>query len=325
LASPPRDVADFDRMVRLQMVVGGAAAIRAAAAVGLLELLARGGASTRQAAEALGLDERATRRLLEALVALDLASVDRDARYRLTMDVRTLIDHHLRMWDSLPEVLGHGPPPCRVDQPDGAQHHYPGLVGLLGRMKAEAARRAAEHLARPRLRILDLAAGAAPWSLAVVAKEPSCRVTAVDLPAVIHATRKAVEAAGRAGRFEYLAADLFRMELPRAAFDLAILGSVCHLFGPQDNQRLLLQLVQAIRPGGAVAIIDILRDGLAQREQAIYALGLLLRAPEGDVYPHSGYRSWLLAAGFEAVEEVPLTKRPPVTLVIARRPPANGE
>jgi SAM-dependent methyltransferase len=316
-------VAGPEELVGLQEVVGGAAAIRAAAAVGVLELLAGGGGSASKAAEALGLDERATGRLLEVLVGLGLAAADPDGVYRSTVEERTLVDDHLRMWDSLSEVLRGGPPPYRVDRPEGAQQLYPGLVGFLGRMKAEAALGAAERLARPHLRVLDLGAGAAPWSLAVVAKEPSCRVTAVDLPAVLPATRRAVEAAGRAGRFEYLAADLFRIELPKEAFDLAVLGNVCHLFGPQDNQRLLLQLFHALRPDGTVAIIDSLRHETAQREQAIYALGLLLRAPEGDVYPVSSHREWLLQAGFDAVEDMPLTERPPLTLVTARRPPAR--
>jgi SAM-dependent methyltransferase len=320
----PPGVAGLKEVVALHSVVGGAAAIRAAAAVGLLELLARGGGSAGQAAEALGLDERATRRLLDVLVALGLAAADTDGGYRSTVEAQTLIDDHLRMWGSLSEVLRRGRPPYRVDRPEGAQQVYPGLVGVLGQMKAEAARRAAQRLARPDLRVLDLGAGAAPWSLAVVANEPSCRVTAVDLPAVIPATRRAVEAAGRAEHFEYLAADLFRVELPKEAFDLAILGSVCHLFGPRDNQRLLLRLFQALRPGGAVAIIDMLPDETTWGEQAVYALGLLLRAPEGDVYPLSSYRDWLLDAGFEEPEDVALTARPPLTLVTARRPLRPG-
>jgi SAM-dependent methyltransferase len=320
----PPGVAGLREVVGLHAVVGGAAAIRAAADVGLLELLARRGGSSGQAAEALGLDERATRRLLDVLVALGLAAADTDGGYRSTVEAQTLVDDHLRMWGSLSEVLRHGPPPHRVDRPKGAQQVYPGLVGLLGRMKAEPARRAAERLARPHLRVLDLGAGAAPWSLAVVAKQPSCRVTAVDLPAVLPATREAVESAGRAEHFEYLAADLFRVELPKEAFDLAILGSVCHLFGPRDNQRLLLRLFQALRPEGAVAIIDMLPDETTWGEQAVYALGLLLRAPEGDVYPLSSYRVWLLRAGYEAVENVPLTERPPLALITARRPPRPG-
>jgi len=320
--SPPGAVG-LEEVMGLQVLLGGAAAIRAAAGVGLLELLAEKSGSAGHAVEALGLDERATRRLLDVLVALGLAAADPDGGYRSTVDERTLVEDHLRMWDSLSEVLRNGPPRYRVDRPEGAQQVYPGLVVILGRMKAEAARRAAERLARPHLRVLDLGAGAAPWSLAVVAKEPSCRVTAVDLPAVIPATRRAVEATGRAGRFEYLAGDLFRIELPKEAFDLAILGSVCHLFGPEDNRRLLLRLFQALRSEGTAAIIDSLRDGTARREQAIYALGLLLRAPEGDVYPLSAYREWLLDAGFEVVEGMPLTERPSLTLVTGRRPLAT--
>lgn len=114
-----------------------------------------------------------------------------------------------------------------------------------------------------------------------------------------------------------------RIELPKEAFDLAILESVCHLFGPGDNRRMLLRLFRALRAGGTVAVIDSLRDGTDQREQAIYGLGLLLRAPEGDVYPALQLSGVLLRAGFEAVEDVLLTERPPLTLVRARRPPAG--
>jgi SAM-dependent methyltransferase len=320
--SPPGAVG-LEEVMGLQVLLGGAAAIRSAAGMGLLELLAEKSGSAGHAAEALGLDERATHRLLDVLVALGLVAADPGGGYRSTVEAWALIEDHLRMWDSLSEVLRKGPPQYRVDRPEGAQQVYPGIVEILGRMKAEAARRAAERLARPHLRVLDLGAGAAPWSLALVAKEPSCRVTAVDLPAVIPTTRRAVEATGRADRFEYLAGDLFRIELPKEAFDLAILGNVCHLFGPQDNQRLLVHLFQALRPGGTVAIVDSLRDGTARRDQAIYALGLLLRAPEGDVYPLSAYGEWLLDAGFEAVEGMPLTERPPLTLVTARRPLAT--
>jgi SAM-dependent methyltransferase len=307
-------------LLGLEQVIGGAAAIRASSEAGVLGLLADQGVTSWRVADTLGLREPAARRLLDALAALGVASRGPDGKYTSQVEEQIPFDGYLKMWDSLPGVLRDGRTLLRVDRPADAQRFYPGVVRLLGEVMTEAARRAAERLARPGLRVLDVGAGAAPWSLAIVAKEPSCRVTALDLPPVIAVTRQTVEAWGATDRFEYLAADLFQAELQADAFDLAIVGNVCHLFSPIDNRRLLSRLLRTLRPGGTVAIIDTLCDGQGGREQAIYALGLLLRAPEGDVYPLNRYTEWLLGTGYRAVEAAPLTTQPPLSMVTARRP-----
>jgi hypothetical protein len=94
----------------------------------------------------------------------------------------------------------------RADTPDGAAALYPGAVGYLGAMLAAVAARAASLLPAA-ARVLDAGAGAAPWSLAVAARDPACLVTAVDLPAVVPATRRAVRDAGRERQFRFLAGD----------------------------------------------------------------------------------------------------------------------
>jgi CTP:molybdopterin cytidylyltransferase MocA len=100
----------------------------------------------------------------------------------------------------------------RGDTPDGAADFYPGAVGFLGTMLATAAEHAASLLPAA-ARVLDAGAGAAPWSLAVAARDPACLVTAIDLPEVLPATRRAVTGAGRERQFRFLAGDLFDIEL----------------------------------------------------------------------------------------------------------------
>ncbi|MDQ2999102.1 MAG: class I SAM-dependent methyltransferase, partial [Chloroflexota bacterium] len=133
------------------------------------------------------------------------------------------------------------------------------------------------------------------WSLALAARAPSCRITAVDLPAVLHATRRAVATAGCDAQFAYLAGDCFDVEWGRASYDLAIAGNLCHLFDADANRRLLGRLFDALSPGGRLAIVDVLPnepfDGPAS--VALYALGLMLRTERGRVYPFSTYADWL--------------------------------
>ncbi len=180
---------------------------------------------------------------------------------------------------------------------------------------------AADHLATPALRILDVGAGAAPWSIAITAREPTCRVTAVDLPSVIPATRQAVAAAGLDPQFDFLPGDLFTHEFARSAYDLAIVANVCHLFD-QAGRHLLARIFTALRPGAKLAIVDALPNERLDgpRRVVLYALGLLLRTARGQVYPFSTYAGWLRHAGYEAIDCTDLAGAVPLSLITAKHP-----
>jgi SAM-dependent methyltransferase len=171
--------------------------------------------------------------------------------------------------------------------------------------------------------VLDAGAGAAPWSLAVAAHDPACLVTAVDLSAVLPATRRAVRTAGRERQFRFLAGDLFEVELGRGIYDLAIAGSLCHLFGEAANRRLLGRMHGALRPGGTLAVIDVMpgeHERPRPRWVALYELGLLVRTASGRVYPLAAYLDWLHHAGFEPPERHRLLDQTQAVLLLARKP-----
>jgi SAM-dependent methyltransferase len=187
-------------------------------------------------------------------------------------------------------------------------------------MLSAAAERAASLLP-PAARVLDAGAGAAPWSLAVAARDPACLVTAVDLPAVVPATRRAVRNAGRERQFRLLAGDLYDVELGCGVYDLAIAGNLCHLFDGAANRRLLGRLYDALAPGGWLAVMDIICDEQPRsRWVALYELGLLLRTASGRVHPPAAYLNWLHDAGFEPPERHRLVDQTQAVLLIARKP-----
>ena len=82
------------------------------------------------------------------------------------------------------------------------------------------------------------------------APSPVVRVTALDLPAVIATTRRAVEAADLADRFDYLPANMFTCTLPPAAYNVVLLANICHLFDEERNRALLRRLRPTVKPGG---------------------------------------------------------------------------
>ncbi len=124
-----------------------------------------------------------------------------------------------------------------------------------------------------------------------------------------------------------LGGDLFTIDLGRSAYDLAIVGNLCHLFDEATNRRLLGRLFDALRPGGTLAILDALPNERLDgpRPVVLYALGLLLRTNRGQVYPFSTYVGWLRDVGYEAVERIDLSPTPPISLITARRPTAEEE
>jgi SAM-dependent methyltransferase len=312
----------------LQEAIAASSALAAADHLGVLARLAASPVDAITLAHDCTISERGTRLLLPALSSLGLIEQDSDGLYRTALPDLAQVTAWITPWGQLTQAIRDDRPARAGDTPGGAENPYPEVVAQLGAWFAPAAERAADHLVAQGQCVLDLGAGAAPWSLALAARNPDTRVTAVDVPAVLAVTRQVVAASGYATRFDYLSGDMFSIDLGRSSYDLAIAGNLCHLFDEATNRRLLARLFDALRPGATLAILDALPnerlDG--SRPVVLYALGLLLRTNRGQVYPFSTYVGWLREVGYEAIERIDLSPTPPpISLITARRPAAEDE
>lgn len=297
--------------------VGATAALRAAWRLGVLDRLVAGPVDAASLARECGIGERGTVVLLSALASLGVATRDGD---RWTADPVHLpaIATVLPSFERIEDVIRDGRPIVAVDAPAGAERVYPGIVPHLGAMFAAAAARAAPVLAerQPR-RVLDVGAGACPWTIALCRHLPGCEVTALDLPAVLSRARAAVDAAGLADRYRFVPGDCF--DVPWGGpYDLVVLANVAHLFDDAANRALAARAADA---GASIAVIDALieEDGTGPRPVALYALGLLLRTGTGGVRPESVHCEWLAGAGFEPPARTDLSAHPPQSLLLSRR------
>lgn len=286
------------------------AIIEAANALELLGHLASNPSTPGEVATALRLDQVATARLLEALTGMGLLC-ERSAGVFETDTGATDRLHSLTgFWRSLPAVVRTGEPVVQAVTAAGATRLYPDLVSVLSEWFAPAAERFAAELSPWTGRVLDVGAGAAPWTIALASRNPGVHVTAVDFPAVLARTRRAVQHhVELVPRFDYLPGDVLDVALP--AHDLAVVGNVCHLFDEAHNRALLTKLHRTAR---RVAIVDVLPS--ADPAVSRYALGLLARARGGGVYPLTAYQDWAKHAGFAGVTTVPLSSDPPLTLLL---------
>jgi ubiquinone/menaquinone biosynthesis C-methylase UbiE len=217
--------------------------------------------------------------------------------------------------DLLVEAVRSGRARLECDVPAGASQVYPDAVIYLASLMSHAAEVVAERL-RGADRILDVGAGAAPWSLAFARRDPRCRVTALDFASILASTRRVTAEAGCADQFEYVAGDAFEVSL-RPRHLTSSCSAICATYSMAPNRRLLRRLQPAIQPGGRIAVIDLLpsHDPAVNRSVQLYAAGLMTRTSNGGVHAEESYRAWLEEAGFRDIRVHEASRTPP-TLVV---------
>ncbi|HZY56570.1 MAG TPA: methyltransferase, partial [Rubrobacteraceae bacterium] len=100
------------------------------------------------------------------------------------------------------------------------------------------------------------------------------RVTVFDLPEVVELMKERLSAA----RISAVGGDL-NEGLPEGPFDAAYLGSVSHIYRPEENLALIERVAGSLSPGGLIAIRDFLR-GLS-RGAALFAVNKLINTESG--------------------------------------------
>lgn len=138
--------------------------------------------------------------------------------------------------------------------------------------------------------VVDLGCGPADIPIRFVRALPDCRVTAVDAsPAMIELAREAVQQAG-CGRQISLLCQRVQQFAPAEPADAVISNSLAHHV-PNPLQ-FWYAVKRAVKPGGVVLVMDLLRPESTEKAQAIverYAKG------ESDILRRDFYHSLLAA------------------------------
>jgi SAM-dependent methyltransferase len=297
---------------------------------GILEAVADWSRSPNEVADRLRMSPRAVHTLLSALAELRVVAEDGNG-FRLVEEHRGplldrthpnyaggLVVHRFELiqkWGRMPEILTSGSPiedePVR--EPEGKETFIYSMRRL-----AKPNVRAVTELLLSRLpenpHILDIGGG--PGTYAEAFMEGGAQVTVFDLPEVVELMRRHLDAAG----ITAVGGD-FNEGLPEGPFDAAYLGSVSHIYGPEENQALIKRVAESLSPGGLIAIRDFVR-GLS-KGGALFAVNMLVNTESGNTYSEVEYRGWLSTAGFEGVEVLPIPDRD-THFILAHKPREAG-
>lgn len=292
---------------------------------GLLEAVADGSRPADEVAKELGANQRAVYALLSALDELGVVAEDSD-RFRLLEEHRGplldrshpnyaggLVVHRfelIRKWGRMPEILKTGSP--IEDEPAQGPEGKETFIYSMRRLAKPGVRGVADLLLS-RLpenpHILDLGGG--PGTYAEAFAQGGAHVTVFDLPEVIELMREHLDAAG----ISAVGGD-FNEGLPDGPFDAVYLGSVSHIYGPEENLALIKRVARSLSPGGLIAIRDFIRG--VSKGAAMFAVNMLVNTESGNTYSEEQYRGWLNVAGFEEIEVLPLPERD-THFILARR------
>jgi ubiquinone/menaquinone biosynthesis C-methylase UbiE len=228
----------------------------------------------------------------------------------------------LKLWLTLPEAVKTGKSTLSIFTEDERrrlniliadalfQVHKTWAWGLADLLASDPA--LADHSAS--VKILDVAAGSAVWSIPFALKYLRADVTAVDLDPVLDVARKYTRQFGVERRYTFTGRDIRHLDFEENKYNLVILGHICHSEGARWSQRLIEKSFRALKADGRLLIMDYVADEERRSElmPLLVALNALLGTEEGDTFTFSQYKKWLRAFGFRDVNTVQIEGRSPV-------------
>ena len=144
------------------------------------------------------------------------------------------------------------------------------------------------------LRVLDLACGPAPKSLALALASPGVRVALVDWGRILKVSRKVAAELGVDNQVTCLSGDLTRVAYGRSQYDVAFLGDVTHFFSPEQNTRIFSKAYDALVDGGILVVNATRGEYLGPTKHGLWYYAV----SAGGAYNFEEYKHMLEHAGY---------------------------
>lgn len=330
-------------IVDLASAFYGSAALFAALDAGVFAAIEKAGGASADLpalAAATGSSERGLRMLLDACVALGLLAKDpATSAWRNTpagrlalvpgapADLSRAIAYNRDVypaWGRLGELVRTGEPVERPELHLGDDAARTRVFAASMRGRAMAIGRGVVPMLdlSGRTRLLDLAGGPGAYAELLVRANPGLSAVTVDLPAISDAAAEFVSQDGLADRIECRPGDYHADEWEPGAYDACTIFGALHQESPEDIVSILGRAFRALKPGGALFVLDLMTDATRANPpfSALFGLNMALTTKNGWVFSDDELKGWMRQAGFEPGDTRPAPPPMPHWLVSAVRP-----
>lgn len=308
--------------------------------LGVFDALETTGAVTVEAlATRLGASVRHLQALVQALAGMGLVEHcgerydlnDTSRRYLTSSGAATMAalvpvaPGPLVNWSNLTETVRRGRP-ARPIEDDPVAFYAPLVRGTFATI-LRCAQRADRQLSYSTLsepRVLDIAAGLAPWSIAVLTSNPGATAVINDLPEILAAAEPLLADHLLTDRVELRPGDLHDISLEPDHYDLAVLGHVCRAEPDRLGRELVERAAAALRPGGRMLLTDYFLDRQVELgpHAAMMSVTIAASTREGRCRTADEYAGWMRAGGLHNIR---LIEPIGFQRVLVGRRPADGE
>ncbi|MCB1500407.1 MAG: methyltransferase domain-containing protein [Bauldia sp.] len=169
--------------------------------------------------------------------------------------------------------------------------------------------------------MLDIGGGHGAYSVAFCRAHPDLRATILDLPPAVAAAAPVLAEERMGGRVVHRAGDALTEDFGTDAWDLIFIAQLVHHFDAPTNAALVAHAATALRPGGRVAILDVLRPRSPNQKGQTGALLDLYFALTSNAGTWSAEEiaGWLADAGLRPARPIHLRTAPGISVVTATR------
>ena len=156
------------------------------------------------------------------------------------------------------------------------------------------------------LRILDLGAGCAPWSIAAMEQSPNSTAVINDFPEIIELTKARVQECGLTDRSEFRPGNFHDIPIEDEGYDLVVLGHICRTEGSVLAQNLIARAVSALKPGGKLVVADYFADNDRKMNAFGVQMGMTMLANtlNGGMITHLQMSDWLSSQALEMIRVI---------------------
>ena len=268
----------------------------------------------------LNTDQNGMKRLLNALVAMELLGKT-NGKYANSSSCRTLLSknsskyighiimhhHHLvESWSQLDQAVQSGAPIRKKASFSKDEWRESFLMGMFNLAMGLAPQLVPLFDLSSRTHFLDLGGGPGTYAIHFCLKNPQLRATVYDLPSTRPFAEKTIRQFNLVDRVTFADGNYLTDPI-EGQYDVAWLSHILHSEGPQDCRQIIQKAVDALKPQGIIIIHEFILNNRMDGPlfPALFSLNMLLGTEAGQAYSEQQLTDMLAAAGIKNIRRIP--------------------